>query len=120
MAFQQGDAYRGGIGVAIGTNSQGLNLLFRDETNHSPVRHFSLLDDGRAWSPTHMTNNWQNDTWYWLRLRQAPKMDGINTLFGKVWPADWITAEPADWQIKWADADLPAPHGPGRLDRVQQ
>ena len=40
-------------------------------------------------------------------------MDGTNTLFGKVWPADWITPEPADWQLKWADSALPTPHRTG-------
>ena len=113
LAFQPGDAYRAGIGVAVGTNSQGLNLLFRDYTNDAPVRHFSLLDDGRASAPAHFTNDWQNNTWYWLRLRQDPKLDGTNTLFGKVWPADWITPEPADWQLTWADAALPTPHRTG-------
>jgi hypothetical protein len=39
-------------------------------------------------------------------------MDGTNTVFAKIWAADTVTAEPSDWQIKWADASLPSPqHG---------
>ncbi len=113
VAFQPGDAYRGGIGVAIGTNGQGMNLLFRDFTNDAPVRHISFLDDGQAWGTGKFTNAWSNNTWYWLRLRQDPKMDGTNSLFGKIWPADWATPEPPDWQLTWADTALPTPHRTG-------
>jgi hypothetical protein len=66
-----------------------------------------LLDDERAWGPTNYTNAWVNNTWYWLRLRQQPKMDGTNSVFAKVWPADWTTPEPANWQLLWPDSSLP-------------
>ena len=109
VAFGQGDTFRGGIGVGIGTNSEGMNLLFRNYTNDAPTRHVRLLDDKRAWGPGTLTNAWINNTWYWLRLRQQPKMDGTNTVFGKVWLADWATPEPAQWQLLWADSALPTP-----------
>ena len=110
VAFQQGDPARGGIGVGIAPDSQGMNFHFRDNTNASnlegPIRHMKLLDDLRAWGPTTLTNGWTNNTWYWLRLRQDPKMDGTNSVFAKIWPADWSTPEPASWQLFWADSSL--------------
>ena len=113
VVFQSGDASRAGIGLGIGTNSQGMNFLFRDYTNEAPVRHFQFRDDGRAWGPTSLTSAWTNNTWYWLRLRQESRMDGSNTVFGKVWHADWVTPEPAGWQLTWADSALPTPHRTG-------
>ena len=113
VAFQQGDYFRDGIGVGVGTNASnptnfyGMNLHFRDSTAEAPLRHMKLLDDERAWGPTNYTNAWLNNTWYWLRLRQQPKMDGTNSVFGKVWPADWTTPEPAAWQLLWPDSTLP-------------
>jgi len=113
VGFQPGDGSRGGIGVGIGTNSQGMNLVFRDYTNEAPVRHLAFRDDARAWSPSYLTNAWSNTNWYWVRLRQDPKMDGTNTVFGKAWSADWATPEPADWQLTWADAAVPTPYRTG-------
>jgi hypothetical protein len=123
VAFQEADACRGGIGVCIGTNATGtenytgMNLHFRDDINagnlEGPVRHMKLLDDLRAWGPTTFTNSWTNNTWYWLRLRQQSKMDGTNTVFGKVWPADWATPEPTSWQLLWADSALKTPEHTG-------
>jgi hypothetical protein len=118
VTFQSADGYRGGIGVCIGTNGssspytnfQGMNFHFRDNTNETKLRHFKLLDDNRAWGPTTFSNDWANNTWYWLRLRQQSKMDGTNTVFAKVWPADWTTPEPASWQLLWPDSSLPTPH----------
>jgi len=106
VAFQQNDACRGGIGVGIGTNSHGMNFNFRDNTGEAPVRHMRMLDDLRAWGPTMLTNAWTNNTWYWLRLRQDPKMDGVNSVFAKIWAADWVTPEPAKWQLLWPDSGL--------------
>ena len=40
-------------------------------------------------------------------------MDGTNTVFGKVWPADWTTPEPTQWQSQWADSALPKPERTG-------
>ncbi len=129
VAFQQNDACRGGVGVCVGTNVTsgatnftGMNLNFRNYTNESPVRHVRLLDDLRAWGPTVFTNAWQNNTWYWLRLRQQAKMDGTNSVFAKVWLADWATPEPTNWQLVWADSALEytEAHGLCRSDRSQQ
>lgn len=113
VAFGSGDPFRAGIGVGIGTNSQGMNLHFRDYTNAVPARHFQFLDDNRAWGTTNLPIAWTNNVWYWLRLRQDRKMDGTNTVFGKVWLADWATPEPAQWQLKWADSALPTPERTG-------
>jgi hypothetical protein len=106
VAFQTNDACRGGIGVGIGTNSHGMNFHFRDLASETPAPHMKMLDDLRAWGPTTLTNAWVNNTWYWLRLRQQPKMDGTNTVFAKIWLADWATPEPASWQLFWADSSL--------------
>jgi len=123
VAFQQSDACRGGIGVCVGnnvtnvtgwpTNFTGMNLHFRDNTSESTVRHMKLLDDLRAWGPTVFTNAWQNNTWYWVRLRQQAKMDGTNSVFAKVWVADWATPEPTNWQMVWADSALKTPEHKG-------
>ena len=113
VGFQAGEASRGGIGVGIGTNSQGMNLLFRDDLAEASVRHLNLVDDTRASGPGNLTNAWSNNTWYWLRLRQAAKLDGSITVFGKVWLADWATPEPPDWQLTWLDSALQTPHRTG-------
>ncbi len=117
VGFQtNADGPRGGIGVAITTNtttpSRGINLEFRDfktdqnDSNQSE-RKFKFLYDGLAWGPQGLINQgvemgWNNNVWYWMRLRQDPKASGLNDVFGKVWPADGVTAEPADWQMTWA------------------
>jgi hypothetical protein len=106
VAFQEGDPPRGGIGVGIAPDSHGMNFHFRDNTGEAPTNHMKMLDDLRAWGPTTLTNGWTNNTWYWLRLRQDPKMDGTNSVFAKIWPADWATPEPASWQLFWADSSL--------------
>jgi hypothetical protein len=121
--FGVGDPSRAGIGVGIVTNATaanqgGLNLHFRDNTQDGvPGRQVKFLDDGRAWGPAGLRTNvpgqttpgWTNNTWYWMRLRLAPKEDGTNSLFGKFWVADGVTPEPAKWQMTWADSKLPKP-----------
>ena len=122
VAFGTGDGPRGGIGVGVQTNtadlSRGINLHFRDSTQDNvPGRQFKLLDDARAWGPPGLRTNippqttpgWTNNVWYWLRLRLDPKADGVNDVFGKVWVADGVTPEPADWQLKWPDSSIPKP-----------
>ena len=116
------DYPRGGLGVGVQTNatdvSRGLNLHFRDSTQDNvPGRQFKLLDDARAWGPAGLRTNvppqttpgWTNNVWYWMRLKLAPKADGTNNLFGKVWVADNVTPEPADWQLTWKDSAIPKP-----------
>jgi hypothetical protein len=107
-AFGQGDAPRGGISVGVDAGtSQGINLLFRDQTQDGVVgRQLKMLDDRRAWGPPGLKIEWQTNTWYWLRLRQtgSSSVDGTN-LFAKAWLGDGSTPEPADWQLAWARDD---------------
>ncbi len=121
--FGNADPYRGGVSVLVSTNTtgttltnwEGVNLHFRDNASEDTTseRHFKLLDDSRAWGPTNLGLSWTNNSWYWLRLQTSPKLDGTNTIFGKVWAADGVTPEPANWQLLWADSSLPAPHRTG-------
>lgn len=107
-AFGVGDAPRCGISVGVDPeSSQGINLHFRDNDQDGiQGRQFKLLDDRRAWGPPGLDIDWENQTWYWLRLRQngSAPVDGPN-IHAKVWPADGTTAEPADWQLNWARSD---------------
>jgi hypothetical protein len=121
-AFQDNHDYpRGGLAVGVQTNptnvnvNAGYNLHFRGSTNENVApqgRQFKLLDDARAWGPAGLRTNippqttpgWTNNVWYWLRLRVDPKADGTNDLYGKVWVADGLTAEPTDWQLTWKDS----------------
>ncbi len=101
--FGNGDAPRAGISTASDpVTSQGINLMFRDEPNPGQ-RHFEFLDDTRAWG-TEFAFAWQNNTWYWLRLRHEPNavsQGGANDVFGKIWLADGTQAEPAAWQMTY-------------------
>ncbi|MCI0746497.1 MAG: lamin tail domain-containing protein [Verrucomicrobia subdivision 3 bacterium] len=101
--FGTGDPSRGGVAAAVASgNSQGINWLFRDEPNPGQ-RHIEFLDDARAWG-TELSFSWQNDTWYWLRLRHepnAPSLGGVNDVFGKIWLADGSQPEPAAWQATY-------------------
>ena len=118
--FSSGDPARGGVAVNVSTNVPshladwtGMNLNIRNTSEGTPAStvHFKLLDDLRGWGPQ-TTFAWTNNVWYWMRLKQQAKMDGTNSVFAKVWAADGTTAEPADWQVKWADSALPTPqHG---------
>jgi len=117
--FGTGDPPRAGIGVGVDTSpaqsNRGLNLLFRDYTQDNvPGRQFKFLDDLRSWGPPGLRNvpgqtalGWQANTWYWLRVRLDPKMDGVNDLFGRVWAADGVTPEPSEWQMTWTDSSVP-------------
>ena len=69
-SFGTGDPSRGGVSAVVdpGT-SQGINFFFRDEG--ALGRHVEFLDDIRAWG-TEFAFAWQNNTWYWLRLRHEP------------------------------------------------
>jgi len=102
-SFGTGDPARAGLSAATdAATSQGINLMFRDEPNPGQ-RHFEFLDDTRAWG-TELAFNWQNNTWYWLRLRHEPNaasLGGVNDVFGKIWLADGSQAEPAAWQMTY-------------------
>ncbi|MCI0538315.1 MAG: immunoglobulin domain-containing protein, partial [Verrucomicrobiales bacterium] len=100
--FGRGDAARCGIAVAVNSDdSQGINLHFRDNNQDGvPGRQFKLLDDRRAWGPRGYDLDWENNTWYWLRLRQTGP-DAPANLNGKVWLADGTVPEPDQWQLNW-------------------
>ena len=98
------DGPRAGIAVGVAdTNSQGINLHFRNFTQDNVSgRQFKLLDDARAWGPPGLKLDWQTNVWYWLRLRQEKDAaGGTNDVFGKVWLADGQTPEPSAWQLTW-------------------
>ena len=101
-SFGTGDPARAGVAVGVDPfSSQGINYHFRDVDSEGQVgRHTSFLDDLRAWGPGY-DFGWQNDTWYWVRLRQevdAADQGGVNDVFAKIWAADGVSAEPVDWQ----------------------
>jgi hypothetical protein len=112
VAFGNVDGSRSGLGVGVGTNSQGINLHFRNSTDGSLTgRHFNLLDDARAWGPGFKLDS-QTNVWYWLRLKQEKDAEGgTNDVFAKVWIADGATPEPANWQMTWN-------YIPARTERV--
>jgi len=120
LEFGTGDPARAGIGTAINTNSQGINLHFRDLNQDAGGvsingRHVRLLDDNRAWGPGFDfrpvgTNRWVTNTWYWLRLRHEVNLGtGQADAFGKAWLADGTAPEPADWQVRWDRYPAAAP-----------
>lgn len=97
LNFGTGDAPRAGIATCVTAGTGGINLHFRDE---NLGRHVEFLDDQRAWG-TEQQFAWQNNIWYWVRLRHepnAPSQGGVNDVFGKIWPADGSQAEPGAWQ----------------------
>ena len=103
-SFGLGDAARCGASVAVDPDSsQGINLHFRDhDQNGLQGRQFKLLDDRRAWGPRGLDIKWEDNAWYWLRLRQTgPGTDAANNIQGKVWLADGSVPEPKDWQLNW-------------------
>jgi hypothetical protein len=120
--FGAGDPSRGGIAVCVSTGVTshltdwiGMNLNIRNYSenfNSGPTstNHFKMLDDLRGWGPQ-TSYPWTNNVWYWMRLKVDPtKPDGTNVVFAKTWLADGTTAEPADWDIKWATPPTPI-HG---------
>lgn len=69
VAFGNIDRLAAGLGVGVATNSQGINLHFRNATDGTlSGRHLNLLDDARAWGPG-VKLEWQTNVWYWLRLK---------------------------------------------------
>ena len=100
LNFGSGDPPRGGISTCVdpaASPAGGIDLHFRDE---NLGRHIEFLDDLRSWG-TEYQFAWQNNTWYWLRLRHEPNAvseGGANDVFGKIWLGDGSQAEPAAWQ----------------------
>jgi hypothetical protein len=120
LEFGTGDPARAGIGTAVNTNSQGINLHFRDLNQDAGGvavngRHVRLLDDNRAWGPGFDfrpvgTNRWGTNVWYWLRLRHEVNLgSGQFDAFGKAWLADGTAPEPSDWQVRWDRYPVAAP-----------
>lgn len=100
--FGTGDSARGGVAVGVDSaSSQGINFHFRDGDGEQQVgRHVAFLDDLRAWGPG-SDFAWENNVWYWMRLRQEPNAafgDGSADIFAKIWLADGSTPEPLEWQ----------------------
>ncbi len=93
--FGTGDGSRCGIGGAVNpTSGQGINFHFRDDG----IRHVRFLDDSRVWG-TRYNYAWENDSWYWLRLRHDPTAAAGQPRIGaKVWMADGTVAEPTTWR----------------------
>lgn len=103
--FGTGDPARGGVATVTGADAanEGINYHFRDE-HGAGQRHLEFLDDKRAWANEYPFN-WQNNVWYWVRLRHEPDAaseGGNNDVFAKIWLADGNTAEPAAWQNTWS------------------
>jgi hypothetical protein len=81
------------------SDGRGINFLFRDSDPASP--HVRLLNDAVAWG-TRDSFAWALNTDYWVRMRHAPDSVGGNQdAFGKIWPANDVTPEPAGWDISW-------------------
>ncbi|MCL5097644.1 MAG: Ig-like domain-containing protein [Candidatus Omnitrophica bacterium] len=95
---------RAGVGVGISPDtSEGVDLSFRAGDQAGVFgRQISLVDDRLAWGPPVLDLDWQNQTWYWLRLRQAKSHGGNQPkVYSKFWPADGTVPEPAEWQFDW-------------------
>jgi hypothetical protein len=107
-SFGTGDAPRSGVSVAVDPEtSQGINLHFRDNNQDGVEgRQFKLLDDRRAWGPPGLDIDWEDNTWYWLRLRQTTSLpEETPNIQAKVWLADGTVPEPGEWQMEWTRAD---------------
>ncbi len=112
--FGTGDGPRGGIGVAVtaaagGDFSRGIDYHFRDfNENGLTGKHLRFLDDLRSWG-----NNgdfkWEQGAWYWMRVAHTNTSGstGTPTAYGKIWAADGLTPEPADWMTVWAYTSTP-------------
>ncbi|MGC8830599.1 MAG: lamin tail domain-containing protein [Verrucomicrobiia bacterium] len=102
LNFGTGDPPRGGAAVCVDPNASpagGIDYHFRDNNG----RALAFLDDLRAWGPS-QSFQWQNNVWYWVRLRHEPNaasQGGAYDVFGKIWQADGSTPEPSNWQLMW-------------------
>jgi hypothetical protein len=82
---------------------EGINLTFRDGDQAGVFgRQIGLVDDRLGWGPPVLDLPWQEQTWYWLRLRQTRNRgDGPAAVCCKFWLADGTAPEPAQWQFSW-------------------
>ncbi|HON07843.1 MAG TPA: lamin tail domain-containing protein, partial [Verrucomicrobiota bacterium] len=100
--FGTGDPPRGGAAVCVDPKANpvgGINYHFRNNGG----RGLAFLDDLRSWGPS-QTFLWQNNVWYWMRLKQEPNAaseGGSYDVFGKIWLADGSEPEPTYWQLMW-------------------
>ena len=103
-AFSGHPSARAGIGVGLNPDTgEGINLSFRDGDQARIFgRQIGLVDDHLAWGPPVLDMAWENQTWFWLRLRQtANGSAGGPHIRCKFWPADGTVPEPTDWQFNW-------------------
>jgi hypothetical protein len=103
-----GSDSRVGVSVSNTTGGQGMSLMFRGAPSYSIV---SFLNDFVAHGPQN-SFAWQTGTLYWMRcLHEMNKtgsdalFNGANDIFGKVWPADGTTPEPAGYMWAWTSND---------------
>ncbi len=92
---------RRGITVATvigfgGQSHAGNNLLLPSN------QKIQFLEDFCCFGPAADFPGGKTDGWYWLRFKRLanPELDQPGW-FGKIWPADLDTPEPADWQLTW-------------------
>jgi len=92
-----------GVGISSDT-SQGINFCFRNNSSAGQSGPYTaFLDDFREWGPS-QNFAWENQVWYWMRLRQEPNAaseGGVKDVFAKMWRADGTVPEPAGWQLTW-------------------
>ena len=103
-AFPRHPSARAGICVGVNPDTgQGINLSFRDGDQAGVFgRQIGLMDDRLAWGPPVLDVHWQEQVWYWLRLRQTRNStEAEATVRCKFWPADGTVPEPAGWQFSW-------------------
>ena len=97
--FEPGQGAHVGIATSASTVDGGaISFLFGEEPE-TGTRYLSFLDHGRGWGPRHEMD-WQLNTWYWLRLRHEPSLEGPDAL-ARIWPGDGSQPEPEEWQITY-------------------
>jgi hypothetical protein len=91
---------RVGVGLNTDSSGNGYKLVFHD--TGSGTLSVQLLNDGVAWSSPvvsdPMTNKgWLTGTNYWFKLLVMKDANGVDTLYGKVWPSG--SSEPHAWTL---------------------
>lgn len=107
---EAGSALLGGLALGVdATTRTGVSCRFwSDDASH---HRLGLVGDG--WSPgVAASYAWRPNTWYWVRLRQAPRSSpGSSDIQMRAWPADGETGEPVTWLTEW---DYTPAHAPRR------